>query len=133
MRITVTACLFAVISLQGCAGNIKNPGASLKYQDYAGAPITSFYMPSLDGWIAIDDKLLVVRTELNKEYLLKVGGLCQNLRFVNSIGVTSTASSVDKFEKVIAGRDTCLITEIRPIDSARMKADRKALQEKKAT
>ena len=129
MRIAVSACLAAVALVAGCVANIKNN--ELKYQDYAGAPITSFYMPSLDGWTAVDDKLLVVRTELNKEYLLKLSGFCPNLKFANAIGVTSTASNVDKFEKVIVGQDKCMINEIRPIDSAHMKADRKALQKKK--
>ncbi len=43
--------------------------------------------------------------------------------------MTSTANTVDKFEKVIVGRDRCFINEIRPIDTKQMKADRKLLRE----
>ncbi|HEX2584088.1 MAG TPA: DUF6491 family protein [Steroidobacteraceae bacterium] len=115
--------------LAACA-SLKNKD-ELNYQDYAGAPISSFWMPQLDGWTAVDDKLLVVRTQLNKEYLLKLAGFCPNLRFATAVGVTSSAGTVDRFEKVVVEKDTCMITEIRPIDSARMKADRKALKAKR--
>jgi len=36
---------------------------------------------------------------LNKAYLIKVSGYCPDLQFANAIAVTSTASTVDKFEK----------------------------------
>lgn len=121
------------LALASCASldKLKNDDG-LKYQDYAGEPIRSFSMPRLDGWTVVDDKLLVVRTNINQEYLIKVAGFCPDLKFANAIGVTSFAGNVDKFEKVIVGKDKCMINEIRPIDSARMKADRKALREKKA-
>jgi len=129
MKIRYAACAVAIL-FASCA-SIKSK-YDLNYQDYAGEPIKSFWMPRLDGWTALEDKLLVVRTELNKEYLLRLGGFCPNLRFANSIAVTSSTGTVDRFEKVIVGHDTCTISEIRPIDSARMKADRKALKEKRA-
>lgn len=118
------------LAMAGCASLKQDDG--LKYEDYAGQPIQSFQMPRLDGWTVVDDKLLVVRTNMNKEYLIKVAGFCPELKWANTIGVTSFAGSVDKFEKVIVGKDKCMISEIRPIDSAKMKADRKALREKKA-
>jgi hypothetical protein len=130
-KIHLIVCVI-VVALTGCA-SLKDKDTDLNYLDYAGQPITSFWMPRLDGWTAVDDKLLVVRTELNKEYLLKLSGFCPNLRFAKSIGVTSSAGTVDRFEKVIVEKDTCMISEIRPIDSARMKADRKALKAKRAT
>ncbi len=49
--------------------------------------------------------------------------------FAQAIGVTNSAGTVDKFEKVIVGRDKCFIKEIRPIDTKQMKADRKLLKE----
>ena len=45
--------------------------------------------------------------------------------------MTSTANQVDKFEKVIVGRDKCFINEIRPIDTKQMKADRKLINEQR--
>jgi hypothetical protein len=121
------------VTLASCASLDKlKHDDGLKYQDYAGDPIQSFWMPRLDGWTVVDDKLLVLRTNINKEYLVKVAGFCPDLKFANAIGVTSFSGSVDKFEKILVGKDKCMISEIRPIDSARMKADRKALREKKA-
>jgi len=131
MKVLYTVCIVAIL-LTGCATLKKwKNDDGLNYQDYAGAPINSFSMSRLDGWTDVDDKLLVVRTEFNKEYLLNLSGFCPNLRFANSIAVTSSAGTVDHFEKVIVGHDTCMISEIRPIDTKRMQADRKALKAKR--
>jgi hypothetical protein len=126
---TRTASLALVLTLTACASTLKKD--ELKYQDYAGEPISSFWMPRQDGWSRVDDTHIVIRTQINKEYLLTITGFCPDLNFAEAIGVTSTGNTVDLFEKVIVGKDKCMIREIRPIDSARMKADRKALAEKK--
>ena len=110
--------------LAGCATAPK-----LDYTDYAGEPVKSFYMNDLDGWNAISKNQLVVWTGLNKAYLLNITGYCPDLMFVNAIGLTSTANTVDKFEKVLVGRDRCFINEIRPLDTKQMKEDRKLLRE----
>ena len=110
--------------MAGCASAPK-----LDYTDYAGEPVKSFYMGSFDGWTAISKDQLVVWTGMNKAYLLNVQGYCPDLQFANAIAVTSTASTVDRFEKVIVGRDRCLIREIRPLDAKQMKEDRKLLRE----
>jgi hypothetical protein len=70
-----------------------------------------------------------VYSGLNKAYLLTLTGYCPDLQFANTIAVTSTANTVDKFEKVIVGRDRCLIKEIRPVDVKQMKSDRKLIRE----
>jgi len=76
---------------------------------------------------------IVVWSGLNKAYLIRFPVL-PGLQFANAIAVTSTASTVDKFEKVIVGRDRCFIQEIRPVDVKQMKADRKILRDQqKAT
>ena len=72
---------------------------------------------------------LVVWTGLNKAYLITITGYCPDLQFANAIAVTSTGNTVDKFEKVIVGRDRCFIKEIRPLDTKQMKSDRKLLRE----
>jgi hypothetical protein len=124
---------FVAILLVGCASvKLKDDNAGLQYQDYAGEPVSSFWMPQLDGWTVVDDKLLMVRTEINKYYLLKLAGFCPDLKFANVIGVTSSAGTVDRFEKVVVGKDKCMISEIRPVDMKRMNADKKALKEKHA-
>jgi len=63
---------------------------------------------------------------------LKLAGYCPDLKFAFTIGVTSSTGTVDRFEKVVVGKDQCMISEIRPIDSARMKADQKKLNAKLA-
>jgi hypothetical protein len=110
--------------LAGCA-----TGPKLDYTDYAGAPVKSFYMNNFDGWSVVSKDQLVVWTGLNKAYLLSITGYCPDLQFANAIAVTSTANTVDKFEKVIVGKDRCFIQEIRPLDTKQMKEDRKLLRE----
>jgi hypothetical protein len=66
---------------------------------------------------------------LNRAYLISVNGYCPDLQYANAIAVTSTGNTVDKFEKVIVGRDRCFIKEIRPLDTKQMKEDRKLLRE----
>ena len=114
----------AAALVAGCA-----TGPKLDYTDYAGEPVKSFHMYNFDGWSAVSKDQLVVWTDLNKAYLLSINGYCPDLQFANAIAVTSTANTVDKFEKVIVGKDRCFINEIRPLDTKQMKADRKMLRE----
>jgi hypothetical protein len=108
----------------GCAAQPK-----LDYTDYAGEPVKSFYMSHFDGWTVVSKDQLVVWTDLNKAYLLGITGYCPDLQFANVIAVTSSANTVDKFEKVIVGKDRCFIDTIRPLDTKQMKEDRKLLRE----
>ena len=110
--------------LAGCA-----TGPKLDYTDYAGEPVKSFYMNNFDGWTVVSKDQLVVYSGLNKAYLLRITGYCPDLQYANAIAVTSTANTVDRFEKVIVGRDRCFIKEIRPLDTKQMKEDRKLLRE----
>ena len=110
--------------LAGCA-----TGPQLDYTDYAGEPVKSFYMNKFDGWTVISKDRLVVWSDMNKAYLLTITGYCPDLQYANAIAVTSTANTVDKFEKVIVGKDRCFINEIRPLDTKQMKEDRKLLRE----
>ncbi len=127
----VTTTILAAALLTACASYRPR----LDYTDYAGEPGKSFYMSDFDGWSSVSKDQLVVWAGMNKAYLLTVTGYCPDLQFANTIAVTSTGNTVDKFEKVIVGRDRCLIREIRPIDVKQMKADRKVLreQQKKGT
>ena len=109
--------------LAGCA-----TGPKLDYTDYAGEPVKSFYMNirRLDGGVERPARGLV---GMNKAYLLSVTGYCPDLQFANAIAVTSTANTVDRFEKVIVGSERCFIQQIRPLDTKQMKEDRKLLRE----
>jgi len=110
--------------LAGCA-----TGPKLDYTDYAGEPVKSFYMANFDGWTVISKDKLVIWSGMNKAYLLTVTGYCPDLQHVNAIAVTSTGNTVDRFEKVIVGKDRCFINEIRPLDTKQMKEDRKLMRE----
>ncbi len=122
--VTTAGVLLGAALLTACAS-----GPKLNYAEYAGEPVKSFYMSNFDGWSAVSKDQLVVWSGMNKAYLLTVTGYCPDLQFAHAIAVTSTANTVDRFEKVIVGRDRCLISEIRPIDTKQMKEDRKILRE----
>jgi hypothetical protein len=129
---TAIATAMAAALLAGCASTLAHINApKLDYREYAGEPVKSFDMHSFDGWSAVSKDQLVVWAGINEAYLIKVTGYCPDLMFANAIAVTSTAGSVDKFEKVIVGHDKCFINEIRPIDTKQMKADRKLLNEQR--
>ena len=122
---TTAAAWLGASLLAGCA----TKGPQLSYTEYAGEPVKSFYMSNFDGWSAVSKDQLVVWSGMNTAYLLKVTGYCPDLQFANAVAVTSTGNTVDKFEKVIVGRDRCFIKEIRPLDTQQMKEDRKLLRE----
>jgi len=124
MKTSLVSALAAAALLAGCASSPK-----LDYTDYVGEPVKSFYMDNFDGWTPVSKDQLVVWTGINEAYMLTVTGYCPDLKFANTIAVTSTANSVDKFEKVLVGRDRCFIKEIRPVDTKAMKADRKLMLE----
>jgi Family of unknown function (DUF6491) len=125
MKISLVTGLAAAALLAGC-----QTGPELDYTDYAGEPVKSFYLSAggADGWHAVSKDQVVVWSGMNKAYLLQLSGYCPNLQFAQSIGLTSHGSTVDRFEKVIVGRDRCLIKEIRPIDTKQMKEDRKLMR-----
>lgn len=124
MKISWIAAVLATALVAGCASQPK-----LDYREYAGEPVKSFYMRGYDGWTPVSRDQLVVWAGINEAYLIKVSGYCPNLQYATAIGITSTANTVDKFEKIIVGRDKCFIQEIRPVDTKQMKADRKLLRE----
>jgi hypothetical protein len=124
MKTSLAATLLGAALIAGCASQPK-----LDYREYAGQPVKSFHMTSYDGWTPVSKDQLVVWTGLNEAYLLTVRGYCPNLEYAHAVAVTSTGNTVDKFEKVIVGRDVCFIYEIRPIDAKQMKEDRKLLRE----
>ncbi len=124
MKTSLVATLFAAAVLAGCASSPK-----LDYREYVGEPVKSFYMDDFDGWTPVSKDQLVVWSGINEAWMLTITGYCPDLMYANAIAVTSTANTVDKFEKVIVGRDRCFIKEIRPVDTKQMKADRKLLLE----
>ena len=134
MNKLVLTTIVGALALAGCTTNgalakVKGERAEFRYADYAGEPIDEFRSFRLDGWTSVARDQLVVWNGVNEAYLIKVWDTCRDLQFANYIGVTSTTSTISKFEKVRVGDDTCPISEIRPIDVKQMKADRRAATE----
>ena len=81
-----------------CAGCSSVPYAQrmserqAAYAAAAGAPVRSFNFFSLYSWEPLSDTELAVYTQPNKAWLLDLGG-CQDLLFVNSIGLSAGAAA----------------------------------------
>ena len=133
MKTSIVLSLSAAMTIAGCASTLsklKGPDANLNYAEYAGEPVSSFWMSNVDGWAAVSDTEIFVRSRQSKAYLVTVAGYCPNLQFATTIGFTSSADQVDRFSKVIFGDERCLIQQIRSVDMVRLNADRKALRER---
>ena len=124
--------LFSTAMVSACSsGLLKSAGFRVDYNNYAGEPVSDIVvMRGIDSWTPVSRDQLVIWTGINEAYLLRVWDTCPDLTFVNSIRVTQTGYTINKFEKVIAGRDTCPILEIRPLDVKQLKADRKAAKDR---
>jgi hypothetical protein len=129
----VASSLLAVMVLAGCSS-----GGIPKHEDeaqvrarfgaYAGEPIDRMtWMGQYYSWEPIGENQLVVFTTPSDAYLLKVSGPCTDLKFVTSIGLTSTASTVySRLDSVKVRHWRCPIAEIRKVDYKRMRADMRA-------
>jgi Family of unknown function (DUF6491) len=128
----------AVAFLTACSGiplKQRQDAQRTRYEAYAGSPIDRFtWLGRYDSWQPIGTNELVVWTTPFQAYLIKVAPPCDNLEFVNHIGLTSTANTVSsRFDFVKVGRWRCPIQEIRPLDYQRMRQDmRKQAEESKA-
>ncbi len=132
MRLARSWLLAPVALLAACSGIPlkEHQGArGVRYEDYAGAPVNQFtWIGQYNGWTPIGTNELVVWTTPFQAYLLKVAPPCDNLQFVNRIGLTSTANTVyARFDSVKVDHGwRCPIQEIRPIDYRRMQQDMRA-------
>ena len=131
MRI-LTAIVMAAMLASACAtsgGEIersKSDRLLTRYEPYVGEPIDRFTAFRTDSWQPISRTQLVVWTSINDAYLLTVDNTCPELNFAQKIGVSSTGSSISKFDSVIVRDQRCRIEQIQPIDVERMKAERTA-------
>ena len=123
------AILLAVSALAtACAGMgpSRSEVAGQKYVQYAGDPVDRFTAFDIDGWTSVDRTHVVIWARQNEAYLLTVWDTCTDLAFANVIRLNQTGASVTKFDYLQVGRDRCQITEIRPIDIRKKKADERA-------
>jgi hypothetical protein len=130
---TLTAFIFAAVLASGCAttgngGIERTNGERLldKYEPYVGEPVNSFTALRQDSWQPISRTQLVLWTSINDAYLLTVDNTCPELQFAQTVGVTSTTSSISTLDSVLVRGHRCPIRQIQPIDIRRMKADRNA-------
>lgn len=107
-----------------------------RIEAYAGQPVDHFtWMGRYDGWKPVSRNELLVWTTPNDAYLIQVSPLCEDLRFANRIGLTSTLHTVysRRLDYVIVRGDRCPIELIRPVDYGQLKQDlRQQLQQAKS-
>ncbi|MFM7396982.1 MAG: DUF6491 family protein [Gammaproteobacteria bacterium] len=123
--------LAGVVLLSACGSGLARRGdADLRYVDYAGDPVDEIRsMRNISGWTPVSRNQLVIWTGLNEAWLIKVWDGCYNLSFANAIQVTRTGYTISRFDKVLVEKESCPIVEMRPVDVARLKADRKAARD----
>lgn len=98
------------------------------YVAAAGAPVNHFNFFSLYSWEPLGDHQLAVYTHPNRAWLLDVSR-CPNLEFAQTIGLSSAVNQVSvRFDKVFAGGGypPCWISQIRPIDVAKLRVAQQA-------
>jgi hypothetical protein len=129
-----TAAFLAVL-LAACSSVPYAQRSQQRLQAYdaaAGTPVRSFrFMTRIWSWEPLSETQLVVYTVPNTAYLLTVWS-CPNLPWAQAIGLTSTMRDVSvNFDKVLIGRNDvpCTITQIRPIDLAKLKIEQAAQRE----
>jgi hypothetical protein len=116
-----------------CAGIPKDDGeapALARYLAYAGEPVDRFTFPQrIRGWQAVDREHLLVRVGPREAYLLGTGVPCVGLQTSRRIGLTSKVGRTTVTsgrDEIVLEHDRCRITEIRPLDLDRLRADEQA-------
>jgi hypothetical protein len=135
----VASAVLAVTVLAGCTSGItKHEDPSQvreRFAAYAGAPIDRMvWLGQYYSWEPIGENQLVVFTTPSDAYLLTVSGPCNDLKFVNTIGLTSTGGAVYSRLDSVKVRDwRCPIAEIRKVDYKGMRAEMRAEAERAKT
>ncbi|MEX0617913.1 MAG: DUF6491 family protein [Pseudohongiellaceae bacterium] len=86
-----------------------------------GGQITSIRNYQVNGWSAINAENLIITTGVNNDYLVELMSPCLGLQGATTIGFTSTAGNLDRFEDIVVqspgiGTERCpieTITELR--------------------
>jgi hypothetical protein len=126
----MTVCM-GLSSLTGCAAaGFQSDSQQLEqYRKYAGAPVDHVdNLFNSGGLTPLSGHDVLFWATDNRPYLLTITGPCENLRFADALGLThneSTDSVYARFDSLVVKGLRCTITEIRPIDYAQMKQDRR--------
>jgi hypothetical protein len=98
-KIYLTAVL--LLGLGGIAQASSGANRDMAYEDFEQVHRISV-LTSLYGWREVDDHAIIVWATPFRPYLIELTRRSPDLRFSNTIGVTSTANTVyDKFDSVI--------------------------------
>ena len=137
MKIITVSTLLALTLLTACASARRadelNKQALARYATYSGEPVGQIHSYShFDSWSPIDNEHVLIHTNVNQTYILKLAPPCIDLPFATHLGVkTRFPHEIDSgFDSIRVGRESCRILEIRPLDYKKMQADLTA--EKKA-
>ena len=108
-------------------------GGRLKqqYTDYAtDQSLREVRYHQLYNWQRSTDKAVILWTKPSAAYVLDLAWTCSELRSARATieigGVASVRGILRVGDDLIVGQMKCRVSDIRPIDLARMKADRRA-------
>ena len=131
MNIVPRICALALIVV-ACSAQADTREVAQRHLDaytpYLQAPVAQFHFWRFDHWQPLGPDHVAVWTTANEAWLITVEAGCPNLEWASNIGVTSQATHIvsRRFDYMTFDRQRCKITQIQPIDYARMKADRQA-------
>jgi hypothetical protein len=96
-----------------------------RYHRYAGDPVDSIiHLGPFDSWTPIDKYELVLWTNMNDAYLIKLESPCEDILFADRIRIRRTGSTLSqKFDLVEVDQWNCRIESIQPVDYRQMKRD----------
>ncbi|HVY82071.1 MAG TPA: DUF6491 family protein [Steroidobacteraceae bacterium] len=129
MRVAIALTLLVAAALSACSGIPRRESDQqhlARIKQYTGDPVTEFHVyGAFNSWTPIDDQHVLVQTNLNEAYLIKVFGPCIDLPFATRIAITSRFPHQVQsgFDSVRVGRESCRISEIRPVNYRQMRAD----------
>lgn len=133
----LAAALLAAAVMAGCSSvplDQREAAERARFESYAGKPVDEFtWLGHYYSWEYLGNYEIVIWTTPWDAYLLKVLPPCEDLPFVQRIGLTSTARTVSsRFDFILVhpegeGRRAlpwrCPIKQIRPVDYRRMQHD----------
>jgi hypothetical protein len=139
MKIASFLSLLGLTMLTACASIPRSDDGEKaidRYTPYLGERVSQFNTYTrFDSWTAVDDDHVLIQTNVNQAYLLTLAPGCFDLPFATYLGVTSKFPHTVQsgFDSIRVGRQSCRISEIRPVNYKQMRADLKAEKaEKKA-
>ncbi|MEN1972523.1 DUF6491 family protein [Luteimonas sp. MJ204] len=132
------AALGGLLALGGCAtgSGMSDAEKLASYEAAAGEPVKSFtYLGRISGWTPLDERNIAVWTRPKEAWLLGFSGPCLDIEYTPAISLTNQTGRVYAgFDKVIVQNRSsmqmpCRIAQIRPLDTARIKAAEKAARD----